>query len=118
MTRQRSSLINNQTYIFTLPLDQRAAAFLLDAALQAVYKKLVDWIKRCDEASKQGLPKSPLETADGGAIVPEDIDEEWWETDIARRIVQQAQLPDEEEGPVSAEEDHLRSREIVHIPSR
>ena len=97
---------------------KRATGFLIDGAPQVVYKKWLDWIKRCDDASKQGLPKPPLETADGEAIFPEDIDEEWWKTDIARRIVQ-AHVPEEEEdGPTSAEEDHLRSTENIHVPSR
>ena len=49
-------------------------------------------------------------SADGEAIFPEDIDEEWWKTDIARRIVQ-AHVPDEEEGPISAEEDMEAERD-------
>ena len=77
---------------------------LIDAVQQVVFKKLLDWIERCDDASQQGLPKPPFQTADGEAIFPESIDEEWWKTDIARRSVQ-AELPHEEDGPISAEED-------------
>ena len=89
---------------------------LIDAVQQVVFKKLLDWIERCDDASQRGLPKPPFQTADGEAIFPENIDEEWWKTDIARRIVQ-AEIPNEEDGPISAEEDipSLKIYTYVHM---
>ena len=116
MIRQKLTNKHSRIHIHTSP-GPESRLLLIDAAPQVVYKEWLDWIKRCDDASKQGLPKPPLQTADGEAIFPEDIDKEWWKTDIARRIVQ-AHVPDEEEGPISGEEDHLRSREIIHVPSR
>ena len=100
LTNKQSSI-----HIHTSP-GQDSRLLLIDTAPQVVYEEFLHWIKRCDDASKQGLPKPSFQTADGKAIFPEDIDEEWWKTDIARRIVQ-AHVPDEEEGPISAEEDHL-----------
>ena len=115
---KRHELTNKQSsiHIHTSP-GQDSHILLIDTTPQVVYEEFLHWIKRCDDASKQGLPKPLFQTADGKAIFPEDIDEEWWKTDIARRIVQ-AHVPDEEEGPISAEEDHLRSRKIIPIPSR
>ena len=103
----------------THPLDKRPvfSCLLIDAVAKVIYKKLLDWIERCDDASKHGLPKPPLQTADGEAIFPENIDEEWWKTDIARRIVQ-TEIPDEEDGPISAEEDVLCSMEKMHIQAK
>ena len=109
MIRQKLTNKHSRIHIHTSPRPE-SRLLLIDAAPQVVYKEWLDWIKRCDDASKQGLPKPPLQTADGEAIFPEDIDKEWWKTDIARRIVQ-AHAPDEEEGPISAEEDMEAERD-------
>ena len=108
---KRHELTNKQSsiHIHTSP-GQDSHILLIDTTPQVVYEEFLHWIKRCDDASKQGLPKPLFQTADGKAIFPEDIDEEWWKTDIARRIVQ-AHVPDEEEGPISAEEDMEAERD-------
>ena len=109
MTRQKLFNTQSRTHIHT-SCGPESSLRLIDAAPKVVYKEWLDWIKRCDDASKQGLPKPPLQKAAGEAIFPEDIDQEWWKTDIARRIVQE-HVPDEEEGPISAEEDMEAERD-------
>ena len=64
----------------------------------SVIKRVLDWIDRCDEASKQGLPAPPFRAADG-PIFPDEESEDalWWCTDIKRK--QKADEKGDEDGP-------------------
>ena len=73
----------------------------------AVIARLLAWIDRVDEASRNGDVKPSFETPDGGSIFEDD----WWLTELQRRNPPKVQQEDPmaEDGPASdadvAEED-------------
>ena len=52
-----------------------------------VIRKLLQWIDRCDEASKSNLPPPRFCAEDGSPIFPPEGDEDalWWLTDVKRK---------------------------------
>ena len=75
-----------------------------------VFKRLLDWIDRCDLASQAGLPKPAFKTTDGEDIFPTDEEEPWWLTDISKRLLfgdkkEEKQLEGDEDGPATCDEE-------------
>lgn len=75
-----------------------------------VFKRLLDWIDRCDLSSQVGLPKADFKTSDGENILPTGEDELWWLTDISKRILfddkkEEKHLEGDEDGPASCDEE-------------
>ena len=71
---------------------------------QVVFRRLLDWIDRCDVASQSGLPKPTFETLDGEPIFPEDEDDAWWLTDVSKRVAAEEQVNGDEDGPATDDE--------------
>ena len=73
----------------TVPITWRCLAATLNPQPLAfsVIRRVLDWIDRCDEASKQSLPAPPFRASDGGPIFPPEGSEDqlWWVTDINRK---------------------------------
>ena len=72
-----------------------------------VIRKLLQWIDRCDEASKTNLPPPRFCAEDGSSPIfpPEgDEDELWWLTDVKRKEKGDEQKGDED-GPPSSESE-------------
>ena len=77
-----------------------------------VFKRLLDWIDRCDIASQAGQLKPKFKTTDGESIFPADDEEQWWLTDISKRISvgddkdqQHKQQEGDEDGPATCDEE-------------
>ena len=88
----------------SVPIKHRTLAETLDPQPRAsvVYKRLLDWIDRVDEASQTGLPRPAFQTLDGDAIFPphEDL---WWLTELQRKADDDGK--GDEDGPPSDEDD-------------
>ena len=71
-----------------------------------VIRKLLQWIDRCDHASKQNLPSPPFCVEDGSPIFPLEGDEDklWWLTDVKRKEKGEDAKADED-GPPSSEDE-------------
>ena len=87
-----------------VPIKHRTLAETLDPQPRAsvVYKRLLDWIDRVDEASQTGLPRPAFLTLDGDAIFP-DHEELWWLTELQRKPGEDQ--PGDEDGPPSDEDE-------------
>ena len=92
---------NNQR---TIPITWRCLAATLNPQPLAfsVIKRVLDWIDRCDDASKQNLPAPPFLGTDGSPIFPceESEDYMWWVTDASRHRKKEEQ--GDEDGPQSS----------------
>ena len=122
----------------SIPLKFRTLAECLNPQpdAQAVFRRLLDWIDRCDMASQVGHPKPAFETPDGNPIFPEDEDDAWWLTDASKRVAAEERVEGDEDGPATdegeleeeqghvsdddpiSEEDHLgASSSGQHVPT-
>ena len=100
----------------SVPLKFRTLAECLNPQPDAhvVFQRLLDWIDRCDVASQMNLSKPQFQAADGGPIFPEDEDDQWWLTDVSKRIATEDRQGDED-GPMTGDEagnDEMEQREI------
>ena len=88
----------------TIPIKHRTVAETLDPQPRAsvVFKRLLDWIDRVDEASQVGGPRPPFQTPEGDAIFP-DQEKLWWFSELQRKP-EDAQ-PGDEDGPPTDEEE-------------
>ena len=70
-----------------------------------VIRKLLQYIDRCDEASKSSLPAPRFCAEDGSPIFPPEGDEFelWWLTDVKREEEGEDQA--DEDGPPSSEDE-------------
>ena len=95
----------------TIPITWRSLSATLNPQPLAfsVIKRVLDWIDRCDEASKQNLPAPPFRASDGGPIFPLEESEDylWWVTDASRNQNKDEQKGDED-GPQSSEESEAQ----------
>ena len=100
----------------SVPLKFRTLSECLNPQPDAhvVFQKLLDWIDRCDVASQRNEPKPPFQDVDGGPIFPEDEDEQWWLTDVSKRIAADDQHAGDEDGPVTGDEegDDMEQKEV------
>ena len=99
----------------SVPLKFRTLAECLNPQPDAhvVFQRLLDWIDRCDVASQMNLSKPQFQAADG-PIFPEDEDDQWWLTDVSKRIATEDRQGDED-GPMTGDEagnDEMEQREI------
>ncbi len=87
-----------------VPIKHRTLAETLDPQPRAsvVFRRLLDWLDRVDEASVTGAPRPPFQTLDGDAIFP-DQEELWWLTELQRKPDDDAQ--GDEDGPPSDVDD-------------
>ena len=62
----------------TIPISWRSLAASLNPqpVAFAVIRRVLDWIDRCDDASKQNLPAPPFEAEDGTPIFPPEGSED------------------------------------------
>ena len=90
----------------SIPLKFRTLAECLNPQpdAQVVFRRLLDWIDRCDTASQAGHPKPAFETLDGDPIFPEDEDDAWWLTDVSKRVAAE-NVKGDEDGPATDEEE-------------
>ena len=100
----------------SVPLKFRTLSECLNPQPDAhvVFQKLLNWIDRCDVASQRNEPKPPFQDVDGGPIFPEDEDEQWWLTDVSKRIAADDQHAGDEDGPVTGDEagDDMEQKEV------
>ena len=70
-----------------------------------VIRKLLQYIDRCDEASKTNLPRPRFCTEDGSPIFPPEGDEFelWWLTDVKRKEKGDDEQKGDEDGPPESE---------------
>eukprot|EP00973_Karenia_brevis_P000358 51193-Karenia_brevis.AAC.1 len=69
----------------------------------AVFRRLLDWIDRVDQASQvHGMPRPPFLTADGTPIFPDK--DEWWLLDMKRKRPEAQEQIWDEDGPVLEED--------------
>lgn len=73
----------------------------------AVIRRLLDWIDRCDQASKRNLPAPLFRAEDGGPIFPAEgsEDEYWWLTDVKRTDEKKDEDKADEDGPPDSESE-------------
>jgi hypothetical protein len=73
----------------------------------AVIRRLLDWIDRCDQASKRKLPAPLFRAEDGGPIFPVEgsEDEYWWLTDVKRTDEKKDEEKADEDGPPDSESE-------------
>ena len=100
----------------SVPLKFRTLAECLNPQPDAhvVFQRLLNWIDRCDVASQMNLTKPQFQAADGGPIFPDDEDDQWWLTDVSKRIATEDRQGDED-GPMTGDEagnDEMEQREI------
>ena len=100
----------------SVPLKFRTLAECLNPQPDAhvVFQRLLNWIDRCDVASQMNLTKPQFQAADGGPIFPDDEDDQWWLTDVSKRIATESRQGDED-GPMTGDEagnDEMEQREI------
>ena len=100
----------------SVPLKFRTLSECLNPQADAhvVFQRLLDWIDRCDVASQMTLTKPQFQAADGGPIFPEDEDDQWWLTDVSKRLASEDRRGDED-GPMTGDEagnDEMEQREI------
>ena len=100
-TRIRQRIMTERS----IPLKNRPLSEVLDPqpAASAVIKKLLDWIDRVDRASQSCAPKPDFETEEGEPVFPEDEEDQWWLTDVSRRVAQEGNVEGDEDGPASEE---------------
>ena len=100
----------------SVPLKFRTLAECLNPQPDAhvVFQRLLDWIDRCDVASQMNLSKPQFQAADGGPIFPEDEDDQWWLTDVSKRIAAADQHAGDEDGPMTGDEagDEVEQKEV------
>ena len=62
----------------TVPISWRSLAVSLNPqpVAFAVIRRVLEWIDRCDDASKQNLPATPFETENGTPILPPEGSED------------------------------------------
>ena len=98
----------------SIPLKFRTLAECLNPQpdAQVVFRRLLDWIDRCDTASQVGHPKPAFETLDGDPIFPEDEDDAWWLTDVSKRVAAE-NVKGDEDGPATEEEEVEEERKDV-----
>ena len=62
----------------TIPISWRSLAASLNPQpiAFAVIRRVLDWIDRCDDASKQNLPAPPFEAEDGTPIFPPECSDD------------------------------------------
>ena len=100
----------------SVPLKFRTLAECLNPQPDAhvVFQRLLDWIDRCDVASQMNLSKPQFQAADGGPIFPEDEDDQWWLTDVSKRIAAGDQHAVDEDGPMTSDEegDEIKQTEL------
>ena len=101
----------------SVPLKFRTLSECLDAQPEAsmVFRRLLEWIDRCDYASQNGLPKPTFETPDGKPIFPEDEDDAWWLTDVSRRVAAENIVEANEDGPAT-DDDGVEDQEEKEVP--
>ena len=99
----------------SIPLKFRILSECLDPQPEAsvVFRRLLDWIDRCDIASQNSLPKPAFETSDGDAIFPEDEDDAWWLTDISKRVAAEDKVKADEDGPATDDDEVEEERKEV-----
>jgi len=88
-----------------IPLKNRTMSEVLNPQpeVSAVIQRLWDWIDRADVASQSGAPKLLFETVEGEPMFPEDEEDQWWLTDVSRRVAQEEKVEGDEDGPASEE---------------
>ena len=98
----------------SVPLKFRTLAECLNPQpdAQVVFRRLLDWIDRCDLASQVGHPKPAFETLDGDPIFPKDEDDAWWLTDVSKRVAAE-NVKGDEDGPATDEEEVEEERKDV-----
>ena len=92
----------------SVPLKFRTLVECLDPQpdAQVVFRRLLDWIDRCDVASQHGLPKPQFQTPDGSPIFPEDEDDAWWLTDVSKqRATAEDKVMADEDGPATEDDE-------------
>lgn len=101
-----------------VPITWRCLAATLNPQPLAfsVIRRVLDWIDRCDEASKQNLPAPPLRASDGGPIFPPEESEDalWWVTDIKRK--EKADEKGDEDGPPESDSEEEAQDEAGRKP--
>ena len=99
----------------SVPLKFRTLAECLNPQPDAhvVFQRLLDWIDRCDVASQMNLSKPQFQAADGGPIFPDDEDDQWWLTDVSKRLASEDRRGDED-GPMTGDEagDEVEQKEV------
>jgi hypothetical protein len=93
----------------TMPIKWRSLAATLNPQplAFAVIRRLLDWIDRCDQASKRNLPAPLFRAEDGGPIFPVEgsEDEYWWLTDVKRTDEKKDEDKADEDGPPDSESE-------------
>ena len=99
----------------SVPLKFRTLAECLNPQPDAhvVFQRLLNWIDRCDVASQMNLTKPQFQAADGGPIFPDDEDDQWWLTDVSKRLASEDRRGDED-GPMTGDEagDEVEQKEV------
>jgi hypothetical protein len=96
----------------SIPLKFRSLAETLNPQpdAQVVFRRLLDWINRCDLASQTGQPKPAFQTLAGDPIFPVDEDP-WWLTDVSKRISAEDKNKGDEDGPATDDEGEEEHKE-------
>ena len=93
----------------TMPIKWRSLEETLNPQPVAfdVIRKLLQYIDRCDEASKSNLPAPRFCAEDGSPIFPPEGDEFelWWLTDVKRREKGEDEQKGDEDGPPSSDSE-------------
>ena len=102
-TRIRQRIMTERS----IPLKNRTLTEVLNPQPEAsvVMQRLLVWIDRVDRASQSGAPKPDFETEEGEPIFPEDEEDQWWLTDVSRRVAQEEKVEGDEDGSASEELD-------------
>ena len=91
----------------TMPIKWRSLEETLNPQPVAfdVIRKLLQYIDRCDEASKTDLPRPRFCAEDGSPIFPPKGDEFelWWLTDVKRKEKSDDEQKGDEDGPPESE---------------
>ena len=95
-------------------IEKQESQFLTDFIL-VVFERILDWINRCDLASQAGLPKPEFKTTEGDDIFPANQEEQWWLTDISKRL--QSDSKNEEEN-VEKDEYEIASGDEEDEPEK